>query len=123
MNFAPAPKVATWLLKRLNSTPNNDALIGDLVEQYLQGRSRLWYWKQAFLAIVVSLEREISKHPVLTLRAVASGWAVIFLYRMLFRPSPIQSFFRHNSGTSSLVTANSACRCSLRSLPLCGLEL
>lgn len=89
MKSTPAPKLATWLLKRLNSIPDNDALIGDLVEQYFQGRSRLWYWKQAFLAIVVSFGREISKHPVLTLRAVASGWAVIFLYRLLLRPSAV----------------------------------
>ena len=89
MKSAPAPKIATWLLKRLNSTPDNEALIGDLVEQYLQGRSRLWYWKQTFLAIAVSFGGEISRHPALTLRAVASGWAVIFLYRLLFRPSTV----------------------------------
>ena len=85
MNSAPA--VATWLLKRLSSSADSDALIGDLIEDYLQGRSRIWYWRQTFVAIVVSFWREISRHPVLTLRAVVSGWAVIYLYRLLFRPS------------------------------------
>jgi hypothetical protein len=41
------------------------------------------------VAIVVSFWKEISSHRLLTLRAVATGWAVIFVYRLLFRPSAV----------------------------------
>jgi hypothetical protein len=41
------------------------------------------------VAIVVSFWREISSHRLLTLRAVATGWAVIFVYRLLLRPSAV----------------------------------
>jgi hypothetical protein len=85
MSTAQPPIVATSLLKRLGSGPNNDALIGDLAEEYGRGRSRAWYWRQALVAIVVSFCKETRSHSALALRAVAVGWAVIFLYRSLLR--------------------------------------
>lgn len=81
------PVVATWLLKQLGSGPNNDALLGDLIEQYAERRSRIWYWRQVLVAIVVSFCREVGAHKLLALRAIVTGWAVIFVYRLLFRPS------------------------------------
>lgn len=83
------PMVATWFLKQLGSGPNNDALLGDLIEEYGQGRSRIWYWRQVLIAIVVSFCKEIGAHWLLALRAVVTGWAVIFLYRLLFRASAV----------------------------------
>jgi preprotein translocase subunit SecY len=45
------PAVATWLLKR--AARGNDALIGDLLEQYRGGRSAAWYWRQVLTTVVV----------------------------------------------------------------------
>jgi hypothetical protein len=59
------PMVATWFLKQLGSGPNNDALLGDLIEEYGQGRSRIWYWRQVLIAIVVSFCKEIGAHWLL----------------------------------------------------------
>jgi hypothetical protein len=40
------PLLALWLLERLNSCGTREALIGDLVEEIAQGRSRFWVWQQ-----------------------------------------------------------------------------
>jgi hypothetical protein len=47
--------LAAKLLERFLSGPHGDALAGDLLEQYRQGRSTAWYWRQVLSAIVVSL--------------------------------------------------------------------
>jgi hypothetical protein len=54
MNAGHPPVLATRLLERLISGPHGDALAGDLIEQYRQGRSSTWFWRQTLLAIVVS---------------------------------------------------------------------
>jgi hypothetical protein len=87
MRSTNPPVVATWFLRQLGSGPNNDALLGDLIEQYGQRRSRIWYWRQVFVAIAVSFCGEVGAHKLLALRAIATGWAVIFAYRLLFRSS------------------------------------
>jgi hypothetical protein len=48
------PAVATWLLAHFASDYQRDALVGDLIEQYQQGGSRFWYWKQVVAALVVA---------------------------------------------------------------------
>lgn len=48
------PPIANWLLRHFGSSPNNDSVIGDLNEQYRQGRSRSWYWREALVAILFS---------------------------------------------------------------------
>jgi phospholipid/cholesterol/gamma-HCH transport system permease protein len=57
MKYSHPPVVATWLLKHFGRNPNNEAVIGDLVEHYQQGRSRLWYWRQVFIAIMTAQPR------------------------------------------------------------------
>ena len=52
---AQPPTLATRLLERLASGPHGDALAGDLIEQYRQGRSAAWYWRQVLLAILFGL--------------------------------------------------------------------
>ena len=59
MSSSQPPKLPTWFLNHFGSRPNNDPVIGDLAEQYEHGRSRLWYWRQVFAAVVVSTGREI----------------------------------------------------------------
>jgi hypothetical protein len=48
------PAVATWLLAHFASDYQRDSLVGDLIEQYQQGGSRFWYWKQVGAALVVA---------------------------------------------------------------------
>ena len=56
------PAVATWLLKRLASGERHESLIGDLIEQYRQGRSASWYWRQVLMAILVSAAKALRDH-------------------------------------------------------------
>lgn len=79
-----APALAKWLLQYLGCSPNNQAVIGDLDERYREGRSYLWYWRQALLSIVVSLFEEIRNHKLLTLRAIAVGWIVFIGWQSAF---------------------------------------
>jgi hypothetical protein len=58
-------------------TPDNDALKGDLIEQFLAGRTRLWYWRQVLLAIVVHAAADIRAHKLLTVRAAIVGTAIL----------------------------------------------
>jgi hypothetical protein len=51
------PRVATWLLQRLAAGWHSESLEGDLIEQYAQGRSCLWYWRQVAMAIVLARSR------------------------------------------------------------------
>jgi hypothetical protein len=60
--------------------------MGDLMEEYRNGRSSAWYWRQVLLTIAVTLWKEISVHKLLAARAVATGWAVWFLYVSLIAP-------------------------------------
>lgn len=81
MTTSPPPTVATWLLQRLGTNP---ALSGDLIEEYQQGRSRAWYWRQVVMAIVVGSYQDIRAHKLLAFRAAASGWAVLWAFGLLF---------------------------------------
>jgi hypothetical protein len=80
MNTQP-PRIATWLLRHFGSSPNNDVVIGDLNERYQQGRSRLWYWRQAVAAIVVSFFTEVWSHKLLTIWAMYIGWGIFWISR------------------------------------------
>lgn len=73
------PRFATWLLRRTLSSPTRESLIGDLVERHRHGRSALWYWRQALLAISVDAVRDIRSHRLLAMRAVAVGFTVYLL--------------------------------------------
>jgi hypothetical protein len=80
MKFSHPPKVATWLLMQFGCSPNNDAVIGDLAEQYQEGQTSYWYWKQTFDAIVRSLFSSIGGHKWLTIRAIAVGWLMLAVF-------------------------------------------
>lgn len=80
MRSAQPPIMATWLLTQFGCSPNNDAVIGDLAEQYHQGQTSIWYWKQTLIAIIRSVFREIGSHKWLVFRAVVVGWIMIGLF-------------------------------------------
>ena len=65
------------ILMRLG--PREEPLVGDLVEEYTTGRSRLWFWRQAVAAVVAGAIRRIRLQPVRTVGAMTTGWAVLLL--------------------------------------------
>ena len=57
------PQFALWLLARLGSPYHAESLAGDLIEQYQQGRSRAWCWRQVLAAILYARVRFIDAPP------------------------------------------------------------
>jgi hypothetical protein len=77
------PVIATWLFERFLSSSANvhsdSALIGDLAERYQKGCSRTWYWKQVVAAMWTGYWRDIRAQKLLTFRALALGFLIVFL--------------------------------------------
>src|SRR5262245_12150954 len=80
------PRVATWMLKHLGSGPDNEALLGDLAEQYLEKNSAVWYWRQAMKAIPVTFFREVRGHKQTAAGALLTGWVLWILGGALIFP-------------------------------------
>ena len=90
MSSRSAPRAATWLLERVGGRSRIDPLIGDLVEQFEAGRSRLWYWRQAVGTVAIDLAHTLRSHAFSFIAAVAAGFALIWLldagYSYALRP-------------------------------------
>jgi len=56
------PRVAIWLLRHACPGSHNQALTGDLVEKFREGRSHGWFWKQVLIAIAVGVLGEVQRH-------------------------------------------------------------
>ena len=93
MTSKQPPRIATWMLKHFGSGPNNDAVLGDLAEQYREKDSALWYWRQAMEAIPVSFFKEIRAHKHIAARALLIGWVTWILGGTFIFPL---AFFRTN---------------------------
>jgi hypothetical protein len=65
MRTGETPKLATWLLNHFEPINRNEALIGDLAEQYRRGRSRSWYWRQVVVAVLVGYCKELARGTTL----------------------------------------------------------
>jgi hypothetical protein len=64
------PRLGTLILERLG--PQNDALAGDLAEEYRAGRSATWYWSQVLASIIVGGGRELWTYKWLGIHAIAA---------------------------------------------------
>lgn len=80
MSSRTAPRAATWLLERVGGRSRFDPLIGDLVEQFEAGHSRLWYWRQAVGTVAIDLAQTLRLQAFSFLAAVAAGCALIWLW-------------------------------------------
>lgn len=58
MKSRKPPALATWLVERAIPGARHEALAGDLLEQFSQGRTALWYWRQALSAVLLGYARE-----------------------------------------------------------------
>jgi hypothetical protein len=65
----PAPAIATWFLKLFCSSGEDESLIGDLLENYQQGRGRFWYWRQVTAIVFLRIGRNVRQ---LSLSAAAT---------------------------------------------------
>jgi len=59
---AAPPRLANWLLERFGTTSRLHSLLGDLAEEYANGRSRGWYWRQALGTVALDSVRTLRTH-------------------------------------------------------------
>jgi hypothetical protein len=78
------PRVPTWLLDRCGVTGRNEALTGDLIEEFREGRSHAWYWAHALLAIVMAAGADLWEHKLLAARAFLIGEVATTALSFLF---------------------------------------
>jgi hypothetical protein len=71
---ADPPALATALLELLIPPRTSAGLIGDLVEEHKNGRSRAWYWQQTIIALTMSAFREAREHKYQTIRTIVIGY-------------------------------------------------
>lgn len=71
------PVLAQTLLEWVD--PANDALHGDLLEEFASGRSRLWYWQQVFAAARVAMVRPVRAHGLSGLEPAMLGLIMLFM--------------------------------------------
>ena len=83
-----SPVLALWVLERFDSSGTREALIGDLVEEIAQGRSRFWVWQQVLaLCGLAAADRVRSYAQTAHLIAVALG--VFFMGGVWIAPAAI----------------------------------
>ncbi|HUV68415.1 MAG TPA: hypothetical protein VMW15_02050 [Terracidiphilus sp.] len=82
MNRREPPPLATWMLEHLTAGDCNDALAGDLLEEFRSGRTTAWYWGQVLNAIGLGWLSELVNRRAMLLFAalwsmLAPGWVLL----------------------------------------------
>ena len=90
MTLSKPPALATWMLEHLAPGIDEDALAGDLLEEFRHRRSVAWYWRQVLMAIFVGLSKELGRQWRAAGFAVAWTVASVIPLRYLW----YQSHFR-----------------------------
>ena len=74
MSLRKPPRLAIWLLNRSGFGHENPPLAGDLLEEFLAGRSSAWFWRQTAVVILTGLARQAGlRRRLLTVYAIS--WA------------------------------------------------
>lgn len=74
MNPRTPPRLAQWLLDRLGPARQNAPLVGDLLEEFRDGRSPAWFWRQTLAVILSGFAGNARRYRRL-LAARLFGWA------------------------------------------------
>jgi len=82
MKSSKPPVIATWILEHFRPGKVNEPLVGDLMEEFIRGRSAFWYWRQVVAAIVVSSCDEVRAHLLLAIKALVTGWIAEFMLQV-----------------------------------------
>jgi hypothetical protein len=69
------PPLATWILERCTPGKRDQALAGDLLEEFQGGRSHGWYWRQCLAACLVGWVRYLGNRS--SLIAFATLWSML----------------------------------------------
>ena len=93
------PRLAVWLLKRRGGSPENEALLGDLIEEFENGRSSGWFWRQTFEAFTVASDRVMPGLAMqLLILLVAWGVPAAVFFALDWRRVPLGSLHFTDGG-------------------------
>lgn len=97
------PPPALWLLRHLGSAYCRESLEGDLFEQYQEGRSRIWFWRQVAAAVLIAQVRNLRAWPWpavtrVLFRCLAEASALIAVLAVADRARRTHSFAELMSG-------------------------
>lgn len=70
------PELAIWLLRHACPGGDNEALTGDLIERFRQEKTCGWFWRQTFIAFIISVQGEIRRRWSLFCYAIAGTIAI-----------------------------------------------
>lgn len=108
MTLSKPPALATWMLEHLVFGVDNDALAGDLLEEFGHRRSAGWYWRQVLMAIFVGFSKELGRQWRAAVFALAWNYASVIALRVLYQNSQFHSIFgwslRHDWPESGILT-------------------
>jgi hypothetical protein len=83
------PALANWMVRHLVLGNQNEALEGDLLEEFQRRRSVAWYWRQVLGAILASFSSELRADWVMVWTILFStGW-VFCLYAIPIVAQPV----------------------------------
>ena len=108
------PALARWLLERLGST--DEALVGDLLEEYLRRRSRTWYWRQVLMVILAGQGRDLRAHGVVAAKGAILSVVVIALSTLL--GNSLTTWVGRRIWTGAIETGRDVFGATLYRLPL-----
>jgi len=83
MRTSEPPRLSTWLLERLAPRDKRESLVGDLLEQYREGRSAMWYRRQVCATIWAGVVADLRAHKLMAVRAVVIGGVAVILLTWL----------------------------------------
>jgi hypothetical protein len=84
------PGRATWLLQHL-CPDDNEALTGDLIEKFREGRNCAWFWRPVFIAFAVNVLVAIRRRWPCLCYAIAGTAMFALFWRAIERlPVPLQ---------------------------------
>ena len=75
----PGPRLALRLLSHSDALGVGDDLVGDVLEEIANGRSRLWVWQQLIGLFGLVFMRGVRRRARLTVSAVALACCVVLL--------------------------------------------
>jgi len=79
MKTSDPPVFMIWLLERLSLRQHRDAMIGDLREQFHNGRSAWWFRRQVLMILLAGVAADIRAHWLLAVRAFIMACAAFLL--------------------------------------------
>jgi hypothetical protein len=105
MNPRNPPRLATWLLNRFGLARPNPPLVGDLLEEFREGRSTGWFWRQTLTVMLTGLAgnaRRLRRMLVARLIGWATAGGVAFGFWLYNLPPRLNGLIALFSGTALL---------------------